>query len=81
MSTLPDNIGISNGPCLYTIDGITAGYYWDYDGDGYGSLAVAECSQQSGQVSVGGDCNDAVDAGEDIYPGDILNDKICVISL
>lgn len=34
-------------------------YYLDVDSDGYGSTGTSACTQLSGYVSVGGDCNDA----------------------
>ncbi len=45
-----------------------AGWYWDGDGDGYGSdeQNAALCSKTPGYVALGGDCDDADPA---IHPG------------
>lgn len=56
-------------------DGISATWYRDQDGDGYGAPAVSliSCTQPAGYVAVAGDCNDsdaAINPGAAEVPGD-----------
>jgi len=60
--------GIDNNCDGVTDEGLTATYYPDADGDGFGTDADAEvlCEAPDGWAEQGGDCDDERD---DVYPG------------